>query len=133
MLSLALGQILPGNGYSTNLGQRVYFGDPPEAAERGKNAIYYRPMKKQIIAENKRWTHRQDWEISALYYTKNFADIKAVESDIWRALGSDTTLQGQVDNLMPAENDTVTYEYESDCVLVTLQAVTLQRTPTFTA
>lgn len=111
MLAPSLSQITVSNGYATNLGQFVTFGTPPDASEYGKEAIYYFPLSRQITPENRRWEHRQQWEIVAIKFTADAETaIAQVESDVWRALGIDSTIGGKI--ISPAEG-AVEYEIET--------------------
>jgi len=136
MFSAVLAEITIANGYHTDLGDRVYFGPPAEAAERGKQAVYYTPLSKAITVENRRWVHRERWEVVAVAYTNTPEPlIQHIEADVWRALGSDPTLGGAVDNLSPAE-DAVEYEIDtqgSTAVTVTIRVDLLRKTGLFLA
>jgi hypothetical protein len=134
MFNGILAQITTANGYSTNLGQSVTFGRPPDASEYGREAIYYFPISKQITPENKRWEHRQQWEIVAVKFAADAElTIIQVEADVWKALGVDSTINGKI--ITPAEG---ACEYEIDtagkqAVRVTFRVEAQSRTLLFAA
>lgn len=134
MLSSILAQIKIANSYNTNLGNRVVFGPPPDASEYNEAAIYYYPIAKQISVENCRWEHRQQWEVVAILFTNAaILDIPRIEADIWKALETDRSWGGAIDNLSPAE-DAVQYEIATQgkqAIKVTVRFETLKRTPIF--
>jgi hypothetical protein len=140
MFSAVLAEITIANGYHTDLGDRVYFGDPAEAAEKGRQALYFKPLNKSISVQNSRWEHRQRWEIIAISYVTDPLNnpellMKWMERDIWKALGENRNLNGAVDNLSPAE-DAVEYEIDtqgSTAVTVTIRVDLLRKTGLFLA
>lgn len=132
MFAPTLSQITIANGYRTNLGQFVVFGRPPDASEYGREAVYYFPVSKQITPQNQRWEHRQQWEIVAVKFaTDAETAIAQVESDIWKALGVDSTIAGRI--ITPAEG-AVDYEIETagrQAVKVTLRVEAMHKTELF--
>jgi hypothetical protein len=134
MFGTILSQITTANGYSTNLGQSVTFGRPPEASEYGREAIYYFPVSKQITPENMRWEHRQQWEIIAVKFAADAETaIFQIEGDVWKALGVDSTINGKI--ISPAEG---ACEYEIDtagkqAVKLTFRVEALSKTLLFAA
>ena len=134
MLQAALSSIKIVNGYATNLGQRLTFGPPAEAAEFDHESLYYWPVSRQITPENKRWSHYQQWEIVAVKFSTDAAlAIEQVEADLWQALSA-RPLLGSIDNLEPSQNS-VEYEIQTagkQAVLVRVRIELLRKTPIFT-
>jgi hypothetical protein len=132
MFGPILSQITTVNGYASNLAQRVVFGPPPDASEYGQEAIYYYPVSKQITPDNRRWEHRQQWEIVAVKFTPAAeVAIAQIEADVWKALGLDSTINGKI--IIPAEG-AVEYEIETagkQAVKVTFRVEALSKTRLF--